>query len=145
MKKYKFVTLAFVLLIGGLLVWSFDSGQVNPLLMSGSVVSGFSLLRPDNFKEVIDQGWTVIDVRTPEEYQSGHLPGAINIDFYDSEFVSKLANLQRDGQYAVYCRSGNRSSLALEKMKEMNFTGVVDLAGGVEAWTESGNHICLNC
>ena len=72
----------------------------------------------------------VIDVRTPAEYSEGHLEGAVNIDVQDANFGTILSQLPTDGEYVVYCRSGNRSAQAVEIMKASGFTNVVD-AGGV--------------
>lgn len=74
---------------------------------------------------------TIIDVRTPVEFASGHLEGAVNFDFQASDFTERIAALERTGSYVVYCRSGNRSGQAQSHMK---FIGFVDVrnAGGVE-------------
>jgi phage shock protein E len=73
----------------------------------------------------------VIDVRTPEEYATGHLDGAILINVQDSSFASNLATLDPAANYFVYCRSGNRSGQAIEKMKSLGFTGELRNGGGV--------------
>ncbi|MBC7442788.1 MAG: rhodanese-like domain-containing protein [Ramlibacter sp.] len=74
----------------------------------------------------------VIDVRTPGEYASGHLEGAINIDVQSSDFDSRMAALPTDGDYLVYCQSGNRSSVATARLAELGYTSVTD-AGGISA------------
>lgn len=74
---------------------------------------------------------TLIDVRTPEEFADGHLKGATNIDFNSADFAEKISELDKDGEYTLYCRSGRRSGLALEAMKAAGFTKVTN-AGGVE-------------
>lgn len=91
---------------------------------------------------VADSQPVVIDVRTPEEYAAGHLEGARNIDFRSSDFRSGLEALDRAAPYAVYCRSGNRSGQALEVMREMGFTSVVNLSGGILAWEGGGGKVC---
>ncbi|MDO9590965.1 MAG: rhodanese-like domain-containing protein, partial [Microcella sp.] len=57
----------------------------------------------------LEPGTIVIDVRTPAEFASGHLEGAINIDVQSADFDSRISELDADGTYFVYCRSGNRS------------------------------------
>lgn len=74
---------------------------------------------------------TLIDVRTPEEFADGHLKGATNVDFNGPDFAEKISELDKDGEYTLYCRSGRRSGLALEAMKAAGFTKVTN-AGGVE-------------
>lgn len=76
---------------------------------------------------------TLIDVRTPEEFHSGHLPGALNIDHSSSDLVDSLSSLNKDSRYAIYCRSGRRSAEILGIMEQIGFNWVIDLSGGIEA------------
>lgn len=78
----------------------------------------------------------VIDVRTPEEYAAGHLDGALNIDIQAADFDMRIGELDRDASYAVYCRSGNRSGMAVERMSELGFGDAVN-AGSLEMAAES--------
>lgn len=80
----------------------------------------------------------VIDVRTPAEYSEGHLEGAVNIDVQDANFGTILSQLPTDGDYVVYCRSGNRSAQAVEIMKASGFTNVMDAGGVNDASTKTG-------
>jgi len=64
----------------------------------------------------------VIDVRSLGEYSSGHLQGALNIDVESGGFDAGIANLDKTATYALYCRSGRRSTLAAERMAEAGFT-----------------------
>ncbi len=76
----------------------------------------------------------VLDVRTPEEIQEGHLPNAIAYDFKAPGFESKLATLPRDRAYLVYCRSGGRSARTVEMMKNLGFREVYEMKGGILAY-----------
>jgi len=78
----------------------------------------------------------VIDVRTPEEFASGHLDGAVNIDVQSASFDKTVSELPTDGEYVVYCRSGTRSAAAIDRMEGLGFTKLTD-AGGVEAASEA--------
>lgn len=60
---------------------------------------------------------TVIDVRTPEEFAEGHVEGADRIGLADPDFAARIADLDRDGAYVVYCRTGNRSAQAATQMR----------------------------
>ncbi|GEM_PF-1103583 len=81
----------------------------------------------------------VIDVRTPEEYQQGHLPHAVNINIYDERFKEKvLKTVGERPAVMVYCRSGRRSLKAAEVLKEMGYQKIYNLRGGILEWTESG-------
>ncbi|MFP5518983.1 MAG: rhodanese-like domain-containing protein [Bdellovibrionia bacterium] len=66
----------------------------------------------------------VIDVRTEEEFHDGHVEGAQLINLYDEKFSDKIARLDKDKHYALYCRSGNRSGQATRMMKDLGFNHV---------------------
>lgn len=94
------------------------------------------------FEEAADRpGVVVLDVRTPEEFAEGHLPGAVNLDVSDPGFAEGLDELDRDATYAVYCRTGSRSLAAAQAMREAGFDDVFDLEGGIEAWQTHGGRI----
>jgi rhodanese-related sulfurtransferase len=79
----------------------------------------------------------VLDIRTPEEFAAGHLAGAINVDYYASDFEDRLSDLNRDVPYVMYCNSGNRSANALPVMDSLGFREVYELDGGIVAWFEA--------
>ena len=89
-------------------------------------------------------GVVILDVRTPEEFATGHLPGAINIDVEAADFTTQIASLDKTATYAVYCRSGNRSGVAMNEMAGEGFTDLADLAGGIAAWAQAGGTIVTN-
>ncbi len=96
-------------------------------------------LDPAAFAEAMQQPGTVlVDVRTPQEYEAGHLPKATNIDMEAADFAQRIAKLDKSASYALYCHSGRRSGIAADQMQAAGFTKVVDLAGGVTAWTAAG-------
>jgi|DEB0MinimDraft_3_1074331.scaffolds.fasta_scaffold42022_3 phage shock protein E len=72
----------------------------------------------------------VIDVRSLGEYSSGHLQGALNIDVESGGFDAGIANLDKTATYALYCRSGRRSTLAAERMAEAGFTNIINFNRG---------------
>jgi len=80
----------------------------------------------------------ILDVRTPEEFAAGHLDGAILVDIKDPSFDTKLAALDPSVAYVVYCRSGNRSAQAVERMKAAGFTDLTDLGSLENASSETG-------
>lgn len=80
---------------------------------------------------------TVIDVRTPEEFDAGHVEGALNLDVQDPGFDAAVSELPKDGSYVVYCRSGNRSAAAAARMADLGFTDVLD-AGAFDALAAAG-------
>lgn len=78
------------------------------------------------------EGSIIIDVRTPQEFASGHLAGSLNIDFNASDFDQKIATLNPASKYIIYCRSGNRSAQAFVRMQGLGFSEVLDL-GSIES------------
>jgi len=80
----------------------------------------------------------ILDVRTPEEFAEGHIAGAININFALKDFRDRLIELKRDNVYLIYCRSGNRSSQAIEVMKDLRFDRIYHLSDGISGWTAAG-------
>ena len=76
----------------------------------------------------------IIDVRTSEEFQSGHLKDASNVDYYSEDFSKKINLVQRDVPIYLYCRSGGRSSSAAKKMLKLGFKEVYNLNDGISSW-----------
>lgn len=80
-----------------------------------------------------ETNFVVLDVRTPEEYAEGHIPGAINVP---NETIGKdaIAALpDKEQKILVYCRSGNRSKKAAEKLAQQGYTNIVEI-GGIQSW-----------
>lgn len=86
-------------------------------------------------------GTTIVDVRTPQEYAQGHLPGAVNVDVSSPDFAAQIETLDPSAPYAVYCRSGNRSGVAVATMAERGFTNAYHLGGGIGAWQDAGGEV----
>jgi phage shock protein E len=84
---------------------------------------------------------TIIDVRTPTEFADGRVEGAVNLDVQSADFESSLASLDKNAEYIVYCRSGNRSAIAVQIMAEAGITNVVDLGDLQSAATSLGRPI----
>jgi len=103
-------------------------------------VDGASLTVPDFESLVAQTGVQVIDVRTPEEYADGHLAAATNLDI-QADFTTSIADLDKDATYALYCRSGVRSAAAKQAMLDAGYPHVVDLSGGIVAWTRAGKPV----
>ena len=80
---------------------------------------------------------TVIDVRTPQEHAAGHLAGSRLVDIQRGDFTDRVGELDPDGAYLLYCRTGNRTAVAAELMDELGFTEVYD-AGGFDDLVQAG-------
>lgn len=83
-------------------------------------------------------GVQIIDVRTPSEFAEGHIRGAVNIPVQQADFAERMAQLDPNATYAVYCRSGNRSKGAVEQMRSAGFGTIYELAAGTNGWTAEG-------
>jgi hydroxyacylglutathione hydrolase len=82
-------------------------------------------------------GTVLLDVREPEEYAHGHVPGALN--FPQAELASRLDEVPRDRPVQVICQSGYRSLRSTQFLAQMGFTNVANVKGGTAAWRASGN------
>tara|TARA_R110002124_G_scaffold77276_7_gene206996 strand:+ start:3765 stop:4157 length:393 start_codon:yes stop_codon:yes gene_type:complete len=91
----------------------------------------------EQFQQLISKkGTQLIDVRTPDEFNAGHIKNATLINFFDADFKEKsLKVLDKNKPVYVYCRSGGRSAKAAKKYKEAGFTKVYNLLGGFNAWS----------
>ena len=77
----------------------------------------------------------LLDVRTPKEYNAGHIGEAVLINFFDEDFVQQVeAKFDKNEPLMLYCRSGNRSAKATAKLKAIGFKEVYDLKGGYKTW-----------
>ena len=85
--------------------------------------------------------FTVLDVRTADEFKAGHLPGAVNLDVLDSGFEKQVAALDKAKTYLVHCAAGSRSANAAGQMKQLGFKSVVDLAPGFNGWKTAGKPV----
>jgi rhodanese-related sulfurtransferase len=83
----------------------------------------------------------VLDVRTPDEFKAGHVPGATNIDYTAPDFGEKVAKLDKDKTYLVHCAAGVRSARACKKLEGLGFKNLVDLHAGFNGWQEAGKPI----
>lgn len=84
----------------------------------------------------------VLDVRTPDEFASGHIPGAKNVDFFADDFEKQLVALKESGPVIVHCAAGNRSSQALPKIVALKkFAAIYHLKAGFSGWKSAGKKI----
>jgi rhodanese-related sulfurtransferase len=97
------------------------------------------LLKPQEAFALIQKNrdnpdFVVLDVRTPDEFKSGHIEGALNIDYNSGGFKTELAELDKKKTYFVYCRTGRRSGEAVRIMKDLGFSNIVRMEGDILKW-----------
>lgn len=76
----------------------------------------------------------ILDVRTPLEFQEGHLENAVLLDFYSPTIQADIDALDHSKEYLIYCKSGGRSGNACNYMAQNGFAKVTNLQGGIMAW-----------
>jgi thioredoxin len=110
------------------------------LAACGQMGQGGKNLNADDFEKMLKQtpGANLVDVRTPDEYQGGHIPGAVNIDYQNPNFIERVSRLDKSKPVFVYCLSGGRSAGAAEQLKSAGFTQIYNLQGGFLQWNASG-------
>ena len=86
----------------------------------------------------------LLDVRTKDEFNSGHIENSLNIDYFSDEFSINVDKLDKNIPIILYCRSGRRSGLSANKIKKLGFKEIYNLEGGVLEWIEQGNVIIFN-
>jgi phage shock protein E len=99
-----------------------------------------TVITPTEFKEKsVNQ--TIIDIRTPQEFSEGHIEGAVNINYYDNNFLDQVAKYDKNQPIFIYCRSGNRTTSASKKIADFGFTKIYDLEGGILYWMKNNNEV----
>jgi len=88
-----------------------------------------------------DKQNVILDVRTPGEFQAGHIPGAVNLDVNAPDFKPKAALLDRSKTYLVHCASGGRSAKACEQLNHLDFPNLYNLPAGFRAWAKAGKPV----
>ena len=78
----------------------------------------------------------LIDVRTPEEFEEGHLSGARNLNYFDDNFDEQIVQLDQNKPIYLYCKSGGRSGKTYKKLKDLGFFEVYDRKGGYSEWPD---------
>ncbi len=81
------------------------------------------------YKQQTDKEGMLVDVRTTQEFNDGHLTGSENYDYLDGTFAKSIQNWDKDKTYYLYCKSGNRSGKAAQLMKEAGFKNIYNIGG----------------
>jgi rhodanese-related sulfurtransferase len=148
-----FTSLFFTRFAGACLLFLF---VFQPFIAQYSTIQGVSLnawaaelpqpfgtILPRDAYELIQKNrgnpdFVLIDIRTPEEFMSGYIEGAVNINYHDNDFIEKLDKLDKNKTYLIYCRTGRRSGDTLNVMKRLNFKKVYRILGDIVRWKAEG-------
>lgn len=94
-----------------------------------------NLISVEEMQELVHlEDMQLVDVRTPSEYNEGHVPNAQNIDFWGENFDAKIDELDKTKPIIVYCKSGGRSAKCASKLAAKGFEKIYDLKGGFSQW-----------
>ena len=93
------------------------------------------------FIEIQDSDYILVDVRTIEEYESGHIQDAVNFDFYSESFQNDILSLDKSSSIILYCRTQNRSTKTANYLKENGYKEITVLEGGITSWVKNGNDL----
>ena len=123
MMMYKYIYFCFILsLCLGSCQQSSTSKQ--------STLNNISVQVVNAIQKTSNSPYTIIDVRTPDEYADGHIDQALNIDVKSDQFADEVKKLNPSKKYILYCRSGKRSSKAYGIMTDLNFENLYNMEGG---------------
>ncbi|MCB2147780.1 MAG: rhodanese-like domain-containing protein [Deltaproteobacteria bacterium] len=122
--------------IAALLVWLIGASAG----MASADRAAVQTISPRQFKALLDRHQgdpdvVLLDVRTPKEFEEGHIQMALLLDYYSSDYVDRLKALDRNKTYLIYCRSGNRSGKSLAIFDKLGFRHVYNLDTGVIGWS----------
>ena len=91
--------------------------------------------------EIQDTDYILVDVRTIEEYESGHIQDAIHFDFYSESFQKEILSLDKSSSIILYCRTQNRSTKTANFLKENGYKEISVITGGITSWVKNGNDL----
>ena len=133
MKKFRHKVIAFISLM--LIAVLFPACNA----WKHSAVFSYEELRAKEFEQKLaaTTDYILIDVRTPKEYEKGHIQNAVNISYFGSDFSAKVDALPKDKLIFMYCQTQHRSPLASKLMKKKGFTRIIDLSGGFMKWEKN--------
>ena len=104
-----------------------------------------SVISDVQFIEIQDSDYILVDVRTTEEYELGHIQDAINFDYYSESFQKEiLLSLDKSTSIVLYCRTQNRSTKTANYLKENGYKEITVLEGGITSWVKNGNDLVYN-
>jgi rhodanese-related sulfurtransferase len=142
MKKLKFTPLLLRLALFAMLTVNQLPAQPAPHGEKSPVAKGVKNVGVEEFDKLrAGKNAVVLDVRTEKEFNSGHIPGAINLDYNSPDFGKKVGELDKSKTYLVHCAGGVRSAKACSVMDKIAFTNVVNLAPGFKGWEKSGKPV----
>ena len=103
-----------------------------------------NIISDAQYIEIQDTDYILVDVRTLEEYESGHIQDAKHFDFYSESFQKEILSLDKSSSIILYCRTQNRSTKTANYLKENGYKEITIIAGGITSWVKNGNDLVYN-
>ena len=101
----------------------------------------FKYISVEELNYFSEDEFELLDVRTLEEFQSGHISRAINIDFFSTNFIDEIKEFDTSLNLILYCRTDNRSSKSAKILADNDFKNIYVIKGGIEKWISEGNPV----
>jgi len=98
----------------------------------------FETISAEKVLELKNDGVRVFDIRTKREFDQGHIPGVVHVDFLQDGFLQKMKGQGIEDPIVIHCASGGRSARAAKMLKEAGFNKVYDYSGGFNDWISKG-------
>ena len=115
------------------LIFIFSCEQLNP--------SEINFISDSDLIEMQEIDYILLDVRTPDEFSTGYIKKAKNLDFYSETFQNDLLSIDKSLPVVLYCRTNNRSTKTANILKQNGFKEISVLEGGITHWVKRGNDI----
>ena len=115
------------------LILSFSCDYLNP--------TEINFISESDLIEMHEIEYILLDVRTPDEFSSGFIKKAKNLDFYSETFQNDILSIEKSLPIVLYCRTNNRSTKTANILKDNGFKEILVLEGGITDWVKSGNDI----
>jgi|SaaInl5LU_22_DNA_1037371.scaffolds.fasta_scaffold74249_2 rhodanese-related sulfurtransferase len=133
-------TFYFIFFVGlaGILSCSNQSGNLNQNQEDVQTTKIAENVSVNEFKKLITDEVIILDVRRSMEFEAGHLKNAVNIDYFSSDFVQKVTELDKSKTLLIYCAAGGRSSGAMSKLSNSGYQVMYNMLGGFGAWKKAG-------
>lgn len=120
------------------MAWSAESGGANGAA-KGPAFKNVGVEQFDKLRA--NTNYVVLDVRTKKEFDAGHIPGAINVDWNGPDFEKQVSALDANKTYLVHCARGARSVKACNAMGRLKFKNLYNLEAGFTAWEKAGKPV----
>ncbi|WP_436516272.1 rhodanese-like domain-containing protein [Ekhidna sp. To15] len=105
---------------------------------SSAEQQGIEQIDAQKLLELQESGFQVVDIRTKREYDQGHIPGVLHIDYLSNDFMQKMEGQDKSTPLIIHCASGGRSGKAASALQKAGFKLIYDYSGGFSDWKSKG-------